>query len=171
MLEIVQVETEVQLQQVRDLIQEYTTWDLGVTRQFGLDVVEALVDFHYKDTEDYLPGEFVPPEGRLLLALVQGQAAGCGALRSWSAEVGEIKRLYVRPVFRGKGVGKTLLQTLIEAGRTAGYTRLRLETTTFMQEAQALYKSLGFHDIAPYYEIPDALKPISVFMECPLSER
>ena len=101
-----------------------------------------------------LPGDYAPPSGRLLLALKDGQTAGCIALRPLNTGVCEMKRLYVRPAFRAHGIGRALVDRLIHEARSAGYQHLRLDTLPSMTGAQALYRRLGFREIAPYYDSP-----------------
>jgi len=114
-----------------------------------------------------LPGNYAPPSGRLLLAIDGEQVAGCVALRSLGGSDCEMKRLYVRPEFRGKGLGKESVTTLIDAAREIGYRRMLLDTLPGkMDEAIALYRSLGFREIAPYYHNP---VPGALFMELWLS--
>jgi putative acetyltransferase len=92
-----------------------------------------------------------PPRGGLLLAEIEGLPAACVALRPLDATVCELKRLYVRSGYRGRGLGRLLAQAAFEAARRLGYGRIRLDTSPEMQAAQRLYESLGFHDIAAYY--------------------
>jgi ribosomal protein S18 acetylase RimI-like enzyme len=105
-----------------------------------------------------LPGEYVPPHGALLLATVDGDIAGCGALRPLSdvdyPNACEMKRLYVRPAFRRFGIGRLLAQALMDRGLQAGYSNLLLDTLDDMEAARGLYASLGFEEIAPYYFNP-----------------
>lgn len=115
-----------------------------------------------------LPGKYAPPQGRLLLAGVDGALAGCIALRPLQAGTGEVKRLYVRPAFRGRGIARRLATELLAAAGAAGYASLRLDTLAFMHEAAALYRSLGFASIAPYYHNP--LQGV-VYMELKLAPR
>lgn len=99
-----------------------------------------------------LPGDYAPPSGCLLLALEDGKAAGCVGLRRSDDERCEMKRLYVRPEYRGRGLGRELAEKVIAEARKAGYRSMYLDTLPVMKEAQALYHSLGFSDCAPYYD-------------------
>ena len=102
-----------------------------------------------------LPGKYAPPDGGLWLARVGGALAGVVGLRPLDPGVCELKRLWVRPDCRGHGLGRRLTQTAIEAARAAGYRSMRLDTIGgLMQEARALYESLGFKETAPYYRNP-----------------
>ena len=101
-----------------------------------------------------LPGAYAPPEGRLLLAFAGAEPAGCIALRKIEEEICEMKRLWVRPAFRGTSLGRRLVETLMAEARVISYRRIRLDTLPSMTAAQALYLSLGFLDIPPYNEHP-----------------
>ena len=97
-----------------------------------------------------LPGDYSPPTGCLLVAQWETEPAGCVALRRFEGETCEMKRLYIRPRFRGRGLGKVLARKVIERAREAGYRRMRLDTLPGMKAARDLYVSLGFREIAPY---------------------
>jgi putative acetyltransferase len=97
-----------------------------------------------------LPGDYSPPEGCILLALQDGQPAGCVALHRLDDGICEMKRLYVRPPFRALGIGKVLAEAIIAEARRKGYKKMWLDTVPSMHEAQALYESLGFRDIESY---------------------
>jgi putative acetyltransferase len=112
-----------------------------------------------------LPGAYAPPEGRLFLAFSGDEPAGCIALRKIGEEICEMKRLWVRPAFRGTGLGRRLVETLMADARGIGYRRIRLDTLPSMAAAQALYLALGFLDIPPYNDHPiEGTR----FMEAPL---
>ncbi len=164
MLTIIEAQTPQQIQQFQDLVAEYKAWDIEMSGRAGLSA-DILLDFGYQGGADEHLAEFAPPNGRLLLASFNGEVVGCAGLRRLSPEIGEIKRVYVRPAFRGKGLGKALIEAVIAAARLIGYRKLRLETASFMEGAQALYRSLGFDLIEPYREVPRELKVLEVFME------
>ena len=164
MLTIIQAQSPAHIEQFQALVAEYKAWDIEMSGRAGLSA-DALLDFGYKESVQELVAEFAPPSGRLLLARFDGQVVGCAGLRRLSPEIGEIKRVYVRPAFRGKGLGTALIEAVIAAARLIGYRKLRLETAGFMEGAQALYRSLGFNLIEPYREVPGELKPLEVFME------
>ena len=147
-----------------DLLTPATPELLEATRDIFREYAQGLgVDLCFQNFEAELatmPGEYVPPQGALLLALVDGEVAGCGALRplpgSDYANACEMKRLYVRPAFRQFGLGRMLAQALLDRGLQAGYSAMLLDTLDEMEAARGLYASLGFEEIAPYYFNPIA---------------
>ena len=109
-----------------------------------------------------LPGDYAAPRGTILLAEDDSGAAGCVALRPFDGETCEMKRLYVRPTHRGTGLGKRLAEAILAEARARGYRHMRLDTVPGMESAIALYRSLGFREIAPYRTNPI---PGAIFME------
>lgn len=167
MIEIARAETDRQFEQVKALMTAFAEWDRVQTEALGLDG-QAMLDFYYGAKDDSLPGRYAPPEGCLLLATVQGHAAGSIAFRRVTPETCEMTRLFVSPEFRGMRVGQQMAERLLATAREAGYRVMRLETTTFMRNALALYTALGFEFVEPYYEIPESFRAVTLFMELKL---
>jgi len=139
-----QAESQGEIKQARELFEEYAAW---------LEVDLCFQNFEKELRE--LPGEYAKPSGRLLLATDEGQLMGCVALRRIDDEVCEMKRLYLRKDFRGRGKGRELALAIIEEARQIGYQRMRLDTLpSRMGQAEAVYRSLGFKEIEPYYHNP-----------------
>jgi ribosomal protein S18 acetylase RimI-like enzyme len=109
---------------------------------------------NFSEELDGLPGRYAPPPGRLFLGLVRGEPAGCVALRKLEDSVCEMKRMYVKPEFRGFGLGRLLADQIIGAAREAGYRVIRLDTIRSMDAAIRLYRTLGFRSIPAYYLNP-----------------
>jgi len=168
MIKILNATTDDQLNHVRDLIRAFVAWH----RQRHHEDL-ALID-QYFDSKAFeeelamLPGKYAPPNGRLQLALYDAQPGGCIALRELDTRICEMKRMFVYPELHSKGIGRALAETLIREAQTIGYTRMQLDTSVRQVEAQNLYRSLGFKEIAPYYELPEELKSWLVFMELSL---
>jgi putative acetyltransferase len=101
-----------------------------------------------------LPGAYVPPSGRLLLAEVAGEPVGCVALRPLAPEVCEMKRMWVEPGFGGRGIGRALAERVVAEARASGYHAMRLDTLPKLEAAQHVYRSLGFVEIPDYYDNP-----------------
>ena len=155
MLKVVQAEEGENFTHAQLLFEEY-----AASLDFDLDFQD------FDEELANLPGGYAPPGGRLLVAIYRGQAAGCVALRKLSNDVCEMKRLYVRPQFRGLGIGRALAEAVIEEAQRIGYARMRLDTVPLMERARALYASLGFEEIGPYRHNPIEG---AVFMELTLA--
>jgi putative acetyltransferase len=140
--------------QARALIEEYAT-GLGHDLSFQ-NIAHEL---------GHLAAEYSAPDGAFLLAWEQEQGLGCVGVRRFGPEDGEIKRLYVVPAARGRGIGLMLARAIVAEARQLGYARLLLDTLSFMQEAQSLYASLGFRRIAAYRFNP---LPGATYYELPL---
>jgi ribosomal protein S18 acetylase RimI-like enzyme len=145
-----------------ELVVAETRGQLDAAREIFRDYAASLaIDLCFQGFEAELaglPGDYVEPGGVLLLAYVDGALAGCGAMRALPevdhANACEMKRLYVRPAFRGFGLGRRLAQELLDRATAAGYSAMLLDTLDEMESARELYASLGFVEIAPYYYNP-----------------
>lgn len=143
---------------VKELIREYFDW---VHREQGIDLNFQGIEQELAS----LPGAFSPPAGCLLLAESGDQVAGCVALRPLEAGICEMKRMYVRPQFRGKGIGKALGEQIIREARIRHYHTMRLDTADTMTDAQSLYRALGFQQTEAYYDLPPEVLKRAVFLE------
>jgi putative acetyltransferase len=152
------VETDADLEQIKSLFKEYFDW---VDNVMGFDMTYQGVATELET----LPGAYAQPGGCLLLAEVDGQAAGCVALRAREPGVCELKRMYVRPGYQGQGIGQALCERLIQEGKHRGYTLMRLDTERSLAAAQHIYHSFGFKDVSPYYDAPPEIGDRAVFME------
>ena len=154
-VELIYVESGPQIEEVRALFVEYArSLDFNLHFQgFDKELLE-------------LPGPYSLPQGRLILCRLQGAPAGCIAVKPLGGGLCEMKRLFVRPEFRGKGIGLKLATRIIADARQIGYRAMRLDTIATMVPAMALYRQLGFREIPPYYDNP---VPNATFFELTLS--
>ena len=153
---IVSAETAEQIEQARHLFREYQSW---------LEIDLCFQNFERELAK--LPGDYAQPAGRLLLAYEESQLVGCVALRKIDERICEMKRLFLRVEFRGYGLGRRLIETIIREAKQIGYERMRLDTLPpKMNDAIDLYRSYGFKEIASYYD-----NPVSgaIFMELDLT--
>ncbi|MGI0156193.1 MAG: GNAT family N-acetyltransferase [Thermoplasmata archaeon] len=145
------------IESVRSLFREYRQWHLDHRRSSGLSPAVLRTGLSYLDAEiASLPGEFAPPRGALILAREDGHPVGCGALRPWDRDVGEIKRVYVRSTSRGHGVGLRIARALLAAAHDRRYERVVLDTLPSMAAAIRIYRRLGFVPTSAYWAHPVA---------------
>lgn len=147
MLQLFDAITPDQIESTRQLFREYEA-GLGISLCFQ----------NFDEEVKNLPGDYATPGGALLIAFSDGALAGCCALRPANVaaypKAAEMKRLFVRPAFRGKGIARKLVYEILRMARGQGYDYVVLDTLNTMKEAQALYLLIGFRDIQPYYENP-----------------
>lgn len=153
---ILEANTRNQISSAEELIREYAA-------SLGIDL--SYENFELEMAE--FPGAYARPEGRVLIAVEGGIAVGVVGLRKLSSEICEMKRMYVRPGFRQRGIGRMLAKKAIEKARDIGYDRVRLDTLSRLKEAVSLYRSLGFKEIGPYRVNPQ--KDV-VYMELDLGK-
>ena len=167
-IEIREVKLPDDIKFVHQLWIDYLTW--------GNDKMQMLYGVHPHNPKETVEEDikmidkFMPPNGRLMLAFIEGNACGIGCLKSINTEIGEIKRMYVDPSFRKIGAGRAILKGLLDVAKETGYKKVRLDSPKFMEEAHSLYRSFGFVDIPVYdeVEIPEAFRQYLLFMEIDL---
>ncbi|MGI9437544.1 MAG: GNAT family N-acetyltransferase [Geminicoccaceae bacterium] len=143
-IEIVEATTPQEIEHVRRLFRAYTDW---------LDVDLCFQDFESELAN--LPGFYAPPRGRLLLAKVGCEIAGCVGLRPLEDDICEMKRLWVEPGYGGRGIGRSLAEAVVDLGRSMGYRAMRLDTMPGrLKAAGHIYQTMGFKEIPPYYHNP-----------------
>ena len=160
-IELVLVETPEQIEHIRTLFREYYDWVqdfTGISLNFQSHQAELAG----------LPGYYGPPEGCLVLVMDAEQPAGCAALRPLEPGVCEIKRMFIRPEYQGRGLGRLLGKRIIFEARHLGYSLVRLDTADVLTPAQRLYESLGFRRSQPYYSPPPEIAHRILFYEMPL---
>jgi putative acetyltransferase len=129
--------------EVRQMMREYVAW-------IGLDLAHQEIDAEMAG----LPGEYAPPRGALFVVPESDRLVAMIGLRPLEGPIAEMKRLFVRPEARGRGLAKQLIARVLDEARQLGYDEIRLDTLPMMGDAQGLYVALGFEDIAPYYDTP-----------------
>lgn len=152
------------LDSIRQLWIAYLTW--------GNDKMQMLYGVHPLNPKEAVQQDiesidkFFSPNGRLMLAFIDGNTCGIGCLKSINEEIGEIKRMYVDPSFRNIGAGRALLQSLLTAAIETGYKKVHLDSPKFMEADHSLYRSFGFNDIPVYdeVEIPEEFRQYLLFM-------
>jgi putative acetyltransferase len=147
------VTSEPLLRQVRDIFREYQS-------SLGIDLCYE----NFEEELSNLPDKYAPPEGRLYLAFIGEQVAGCIALKPYQEHQCEMKRLYVRPQYRGRNLGRILANKVIDDARQIGYRQMLLETLPSLKIAQELYRSLGFIEIPAYSYNPEGAKHLGLVL-------
>ncbi|HEY0320694.1 MAG TPA: GNAT family N-acetyltransferase [Pyrinomonadaceae bacterium] len=157
MLRLIEAESQAEIAEARRLFEEYAAWV----------VIDLCFQNFEKELAD-LPGAYARPGGCLILAIEGDEVAGCIALKDLGDRVCEMKRLFVRPHFQGRGIGRVLTEKIIAEASAIGYSSMRLDTLpSKMGKAVAVYRSLGFKEIEPYYTNPTAG---TLYMELKLSD-
>jgi putative acetyltransferase len=157
-VDIRQAVTLLEIDQICQLFRQYYDW---LADEHGINMSYQGVEAELAS----LPGYYAAPRGRLLLVREAEKPAGCGAFRPLNEKICELKRMYIRPEFRGKGLGRAVAIRLMDEARASGYEIARLDTAVFLREAQSLYHSLGFRVIGPYYQVPEDILKWTIFME------
>lgn len=161
MLFVKQVESPKQIEAAQQFMMEYRTWVFA-----NIPGSKDAPTFEGWEAEiASLPGIYAPPTGRLLLATIDEQPAGCVSLKQKTAEVGELKRMYVNANFRGKQVGWHLGKALLDEARIIGYKKIVLDSHISMISAHKIYEELGFKRVSAPPEFPKEIIPFAVFME------
>jgi GNAT superfamily N-acetyltransferase len=160
MLKIEPVENASQTAGIQGLLRCYFEWFFELVP--GSSQVAAFSGWEQEITT--LPSCYFPPSGCFLLATVDGKAAGCVALKSDDPEIGELKRMFVQPAFRGRRIGERLVESLFEQARLYGYKRVILDSHRSMTKAHEIYRKLGFDEVDAPSDFPEELRPVVVFM-------
>jgi GNAT superfamily N-acetyltransferase len=170
MIEFIPIDLKVHESHLIELNTEHISWVADVMlEQYNIDVVAILgqspEEYAKKKVKEFSP--FVPPDGIYYLLQLENKIAGMGALRKLKKDIGEVKRMYIRPKFRGKGFGKALLEELLTKGKEFGFSKIILDTGPFMSAAQHIYRLAGFQDREEYpeSEVPVEFLPVWSFME------
>ncbi len=165
MVTIEQARSDHQIDAVRELFRAFVAWHRATHVQ-DLALIDRYFDNGAFEAElRDLPGAYAPPRGSLLVAFADDTPAGCVALRDLGEGCCEMKRMFVQTARRGMGIGRRLADAVVADGRAAGYRRMRLDTGPRQTAAIALYESLGFRRISPYYELPRDLSDVLLFFE------
>jgi GNAT superfamily N-acetyltransferase len=164
MIQILIANQDQHTQPIRELFWEYLQWaNAKVEENFGVSFdIAAMLEEDMNTLE-----KFMPPKGRSLLGYVEDQPMGIACLKPLTDRIGEVKRMYVRPQARKRGLGRALLNRLLEEARQIGYEQVRLDSARFMAEAHQLYRTNGFREIPAYEgsEIPKEFQSHWIFME------
>jgi len=153
--------------QIKDLYWEYLQWaNARLNDEYNINFdIHTILEEDMKHLD-----KFINPKGRLLLVSLDGQMAGIACLKELTSTMGEIKRMYVRPAFRRKGLGQALVKRLLKEAKEIGYDAVRLDSTRYMEDAHRMYEKMDFREIEPYEgsEIPLEFQQYWIFMEVSL---
>lgn len=170
MIEYIPIDLNIHKSLLLDLNDEYLSWIADeVKKYYNIDLVSLLGtpirDYAKSSVEDLT--SYKPPKGEFYLLKIKDEIIGMGAFRKLKVDIGEIKRMYIKPKFRGKGFGKALLKHLLKMGETFGCSKILLDTGQFMITAQHVYRSEGFKVTAKYpeTEVPPKMQPYWLYME------
>ena len=170
MVEFIPINLSLHKSHLIKLTEEYFTWiNDEVQQRYNIDtfsiIGESILEYAEKTLEQL--SSYLPPEGIYYLLQVKGKIGGMGALRKLKKDIGEIKRMYIKPEYRKKGYGKAMLEQLLKKGKEFGYLTVRLDTGKFMDAAQYVYRSAGFQEREKYpeTEVPPQFQPFWLYME------
>jgi ribosomal protein S18 acetylase RimI-like enzyme len=163
-MDITKAATSEDFQAFRVLLDEMAAWDAAETRALGLDPT-ALLEICYGDDVNSLQNIFTRPRAAIYLARDGGAVAGCAGYTDMGEHAAEVEKVFVRPQFRGRGIGRALLTRMMEGIVSEGYRYARLETASFMTEAIASYERLGFQHCTPFRPLMPGLGQETVFMQ------
>jgi GNAT superfamily N-acetyltransferase len=170
-MDIVHAASGAALEEMLALAQEYVDWLREEVKLRLPDIDSDLftAEHAYDNMRAKFPGTHILPDGGLWVARVEDKGAGCVALGRLDDHTAELRTMYVRPDYRGLGIGKRLLETALAEARALHYTQVRLDTLSFLDDAQRLYRAYGFYAIEPYIDLPPSIKPHIRFYEYQLA--
>ena len=170
MVEFIPINLDLHKSHLLKLTEEYFTWiNDEVQQRYSIDtfsiIGESILEYAEKTLEHL--SSYLPPEGIYYILLIKGKIGGMGALRKLKIDIGEIKRMYIKPEYRKKGYGKAMLKQLLKKGKEFGFSTVRLDTGKFMDAAQYVYRSAGFQEREKYpeTEVPPQFQPFWLYME------
>jgi len=173
MIEYIPIDLRIHKSLLIDLNDEYLSWIASeVKKHYDIDLIsllgQSIRDYAKKSVEELT--SYIPPEGIFYILKTKNMIVGMGACRKLNVNTGVVKRMYIKPDYRGKGFGKALLNQLLNKGKEFGCSRILLDTGLFMTAAQHVYRSADFQerDLYPETEVPPELQPYWIYMETKL---
>lgn len=149
---------------VHALVAQLAAWDIGQMEGMGLPTAD-LVRLYYSETVDDLAAKYGKPNAPAFVGWLEGVPVACAALYDVGGGIAEVHKMFVKPDYRGRGVGRALMESVFDTAQRGGHSLLRLETVTFMVNAIRLYHITGFTYCAPFKTVPDSLRAVTMFME------